>query len=60
MNKINLYESTSIGITASASSPEILITNMLKKLKEKFIINIIESAYEKEDVHFRIPQKLKE
>ena len=60
INKINLYESTSIGITASASSPEILITNMLKKLKEKFIINIIESAYEKEDVHFRIPQKLKE
>ena len=60
INKINLYESTSIGITASASSPEILITNMLKKLKEKFIINIIESRYEKEDVHFRIPQKLKE
>jgi len=60
INKINLYESSSIGITASASSPEILITNMLKKLKEKFIINIIESAYEKEDVHFRIPQKLKE
>jgi len=60
INKINLYESSSIGITASASSPEILVTNMLKKLKEKFIINIIESAYEKEDVHFRIPQKLKE
>ena len=49
-----------IGITASASSPEILVTKILKKIDEHFTINIIESIFEKEDIHFKIPQKLKE
>ena len=60
INQIDFSESNSIGITASASSPEILVTNLLKKLEKKFDINIIESSYEKEDIHFKIPQKLKE
>ena len=60
INQIDFSESDSIGITASASSPEILVTNLLKKLEKKFDINIIESSYEKEDIHFKIPQKLKE
>ena len=49
-----------IGITASASSPEILVKKILKKIEEKFELNIIESKYEQEDTHFKIPQKLKE
>ena len=49
-----------IGITASASSPEILIKKILKKIEENFELNIIESKYEQEDTHFKIPQKLKE
>ena len=49
-----------IGITASASSPEILVKKILKKIEENFELNIIESKYEKEDTHFKIPQKLKE
>ena len=49
-----------IGITASASSPEILVKKMLKKIEESFELNIIESKYEQEDTHFKIPQKLKE
>ena len=49
-----------IGITASASSPEILVKKMLDKIKQYFELNIIESNYEKEDIHFKIPQKLKE
>ena len=50
----------SIGITASASAPEILVKNLLNKLSKKFDLNIKESSFEKEDIHFKIPQKLKE
>ena len=49
-----------IGITASASSPETLVKKILEKIAQKFELNIIESNYEKEDIHFKIPQKLKE
>ena len=50
----------SIGITASASAPEVLVKNIINKLSKKFDLNIIESPFEKEDIHFKIPQKLKE
>ena len=50
----------SIGITASASAPEILVKNLIEKLSNDFNLNIIETSYEKEDIHFKIPQKLKE
>ena len=55
-----INQSSKIGITASASSPEILVTKFLKKIDQYFDLNIIESNYEKEDIHFKIPQKLKE
>ena len=47
-----------IGITASASSPEILVKKLLDKLKNNFEININEAHYQKEDVFFKVPQKL--
>ena len=50
----------SIGITASASAPEVLVKNIINKLSKKFDLNIIESPFKKEDIHFKIPQKLKE
>ena len=49
-----------IGITASASSPEILVKKILKKIEQYFELNIIESNFEKEDTLFKIPKKLKE
>ena len=55
-----LNNSSKIGITASASSPEILVSKMLAKIGHHFDLNIIESEYEKENIHFKIPQKLKE
>ena len=55
-----LSSSSKIGITASASSPEILVSKMLKKIGQQFDLNIIESEYDKEKIHFKIPQKLKE
>ena len=50
----------SIGITASASAPEILVKNLINKLSNKFDLNLIESSFKKEDIHFKIPQKLKQ
>ena len=55
-----LNSSSKIGITASASSPEILVSKMLGYIGQQFDLNIIESEYEKENIHFKIPQKLKE
>ena len=63
INKIDmnlLKDINSIGITASASSPEIMVKSMLDKFKKIFKIKVIESIYEKEDIHFKIPAKLKE
>ena len=55
-----LNNSSKIGITASASSPEILVSKMLAKIGQQFDLNIIESEHKKENIHFKIPQKLKE
>ena len=49
-----------IGITASASAPEILIKNLLRRISKIYQINIIESDFEKENIHFKIPSTLKE
>ena len=48
-----------IGVTASASAPEILVQNFIQFLKENFTIVVYEPEYVKEDINFKIPQKLK-
>ena len=55
-----INNSSKIGITASASAPEVLVNKILKKIGKYFDLNIIESNYEKETTHFKIPQKLKQ
>ncbi len=50
----------SIGLTASASAPEILVQKFIELLKKKFDIELIQDDFIKEDVNFKIPQKLKE
>ena len=50
----------SIGLTASASAPEILVQNFIEILEKKFDIELIQDDFIKEDVNFKIPQKLKE
>ncbi len=57
MNIFN--ESKNIGITASASSPEILVKKLLDNLQKYFDLKINEAHYEKEDTYFKVPQKLK-
>jgi len=56
---LNIFqESENIGITASASSPEVLVKKLLDNLKRNFEINLNEGSYQKEDVFFKVPQKL--
>ena len=57
---LNIFEDiNNIGITASASSPEILVEKLLNKLKDNFEIKINEAHYQKEDIYFKVPQSLK-
>ena len=57
---LNIFENTNnIGITASASSPEILVEKLLNKLKDNFELKINEAHYQKEDIYFKVPQSLK-
>ncbi len=57
---LNIFQnSENIGITASASSPEILVKKLLDKLKNNFKINVSEAHYQKEKVYFKVPHSLK-
>ena len=57
---LNIFEDiNNIGITASASSPEILVEKLLNKLKDNFELKINEAHYQKEDIYFKVPQSLK-
>ena len=57
---LNIFENCeNIGITASASSPEILVKKLIDKLNRNFTINVNEANYQKETVYFKVPQKLK-
>ncbi len=56
---LNIFqESENIGITASASSPEVLVRKLLDNLKKNFEVQVNERHYQKEDVFFKVPQKL--
>ena len=49
-----------IGLTASASAPEILVQNFIKILKKKYDVFVCEQDYIPENVNFKIPQQLKQ
>ena len=54
-----IKQNSNIGITASASAPEILLQNFIKLLKKNYNINIFEEEYTPEDVTFKIPQNIR-
>ncbi len=58
-NKI-LNNVKNIGLTASASAPEILVQNFIKILKKKYDVLVCEQDYIPENVNFNIPQQLKQ
>ena len=47
-----------IGISSGASAPEILVKNFINELKTKFLITIDEIEIIKENVVFKVPNKL--
>ena len=47
-----------IGISSGASAPEILVSNFISNLKEKYEVEIEEVEIIKEDIVFKIPKKL--
>ncbi len=60
INWDKLMDIKSIGITAGASAPEILINEVVEALKERFEVktNFVETA--KENVNFKVPRILRE
>jgi len=47
-----------LGITAGASAPEILVDEVIETAKKRFTVNIREIAITKENVNFKIPKIL--
>jgi 4-hydroxy-3-methylbut-2-enyl diphosphate reductase len=60
INWDKLMDIKSIGITAGASAPEILINEVIDALKERFEVktNFVETATE--NVNFKVPRILRE
>ena len=53
-----IENSNTIGISSGASAPEILVNNFINELKNRFTVSIDEIEIIKEDVVFKIPNKL--
>lgn len=53
-----IENSNIIGISSGASAPEILVRNFIEDLKKKFTVSIDEVEIIKEDVVFKVPNKL--
>ena len=49
---------STLGITAGASAPEILVDEVIAAAKERFEVSIREVAITKEDVNFKVPKVL--
>ena len=53
-----IQNSNTIGISSGASAPETLVENFINELKKKFSINVEEVEIIKENVVFKVPNKL--
>jgi len=49
---------TSIGLTAGASAPEVLVQEVIAALRERFEVTLAEVSVTEEDVHFKLPRAL--
>lgn len=45
-----------IGLTAGASAPDILVKNVIRKLEDRFDLDVEEVAITKEDIVFKLPR----
>jgi len=53
-----LGEPATLGLTAGASAPEILVTEVVEALKQRFALTIEEAAHVAEDMVFKLPRAL--
>ena len=53
-----IKNSNTIGISSGASAPEVLVDNFINELKNRFTVSIDEVEIIKEDVVFKVPNKL--
>ncbi len=49
---------TTLGITAGASAPEVLVDQLIARLRERFTLTIEERIVTKEDITFKLPAPL--
>ena len=49
---------TTLGLTAGASAPEVLVTEVIDALRERFEVTIEETAHVVEDMVFKLPRSL--
>ena len=53
-----LGQPATLGLTAGASAPEILVTEVIEALKQRFEVTIEEAAHVTEDMIFKLPREL--
>ncbi len=53
-----LEDARTLGITAGASAPELLVQELIEALKESYDVTVREVAVTTEDVHFSLPRAL--
>ena len=47
-----------LGLTAGASAPELLVQQVIQACRDRFDLDIRESSVTREDVHFKLPRQL--
>ena len=47
-----------VGVTAGASAPELLVQELISTLKDNFEVELKEITVTSEDVHFSLPRAL--
>ncbi len=55
MDPLFLNGVTTLGITSGASTPEVLVTELIQHLSDHFEVSIEEIAIATEEVRFRLP-----
>lgn len=58
LNLSYLQDTKVLGITAGASAPEILVKDVINKLKNNFNLTLTETTVSKEELKFKLPKEL--
>ena len=53
-----LGEPATLGLTAGASAPEVLVSEVVEALEERFAVRAEEAAHIPEDMVFKLPREL--